>query len=622
MQSRKLIDLIVFLLSVVALPAERITFNRDIRPILSENCFACHGPDKNARQADLRLDLRQNAIARGVIKPNNPVGSKLVARIQADQEILRMPPVWSNKHLTSEQQQTLILWIEQGAPFETHWAYIPPKRPEVPSSFKAIDFFINKALNDSGLIPAAEADRRTLARRLSFDLLGLPPKKEMVENFVKDPDPKAYEKLLDRLLGSLHFGERMAVHWLDLVRYADTVGFHGDVAVNVYPFRDYVIRSFNENKPFDQFTREQIAGDLIPNASIDQLVASAYNRLNRMTNEGGSQAKEYLAKYAADRVRTTSTVWLGSTLGCAECHDHKFDPFSTKDFYAMQAFFADIEEEGVFSGYGDWGSKIQVPPFEIRNTIDSLEKQIKELSTSGHNKLEENDINLNTFVGNLKANLDSWVILEPLSVTPVCDDPDVDGCESFDLPSEAGLIRVQPKNQGKVQGNLSGTIVGKAEIQIPKGSLSSLMIEVLEVEDSMDFFLAEFQITIVRSGKPERPVPIGTFLPDWESPGLMLRDTTDGNYHTGWGGKPCDEGARQAVFILEKAIDLQEGDHLFVTTIFDRVFGLKGLPIKYRLWAGNSEFPEIPPHEMLWPALLDRGEWTEAHRTLLSDVFV
>ena len=348
MNLHALIPVAAWVLLAAVLSAEPVEFNRDIRPILSENCFACHGPDKNARQADLRLDRRDEAMAQGAIKPGDLKGSKLVARIRAEQEMLRMPPVWSDKKLTPKQQQTLVEWIEQGAEYEGHWAYLPPERPEAPAGAEAIDFFISKGLEVKHVAPVGEADRRTLTRCLSFDLLGLPPEPGVVEAFEQDRNPDAYQKVLDRLLASRHFGERMAVHWLDLVRYADTVGFHGDVAVNVYPFRDYVIRSFNENKPFDEFTREQIGGDLIPAAGVDQLVASAYNRLSRMTNEGGSQAKEYLAKYAADRVRTTSTVWLGSTLGCAECHDHKFDPFATKDFYAMQAFFADIEEQGVF----------------------------------------------------------------------------------------------------------------------------------------------------------------------------------------------------------------------------------------------------------------------------------
>ena len=604
------------LLLAVALPADSIKFNRDIRPILSENCFACHGPDKNARQAGLRLDRRDEAVAKGAITPHDTAGSKLVARIRADQEMLRMPPVWSDKKLTAEQQQTLVDWIEQGAEYEAHWAYLPPERPEAPAGGEAVDFFIGKGLKEKGVSPVGEADRRTLARRLSFDLLGLPPEPEVVEALVEDRRPQAYEKLLDRLLASRHFGERMAVHWLDLVRYADTVGFHGDVAVNVYPFRDYVIRSFNENKPFDEFTREQIGGDLIPGAGVDQLVAGAYNRLSRMTNEGGSQAKEYLAKYAADRVRTTSTVWLGSTLGCAECHDHKFDPFATKDFYAMQAFFADIEEEGVFSGFGDWGSKIQVPSREVRETIAGIDKRIEGLREQGRGKLEAHDDNLRKFAGRLKNNLDSWTLLEPSSVTNDCSDPNVEGCDTFDLLSEGGVIRLREKGELKTL-----TVVEKAEVPLNPGRMTSLMIEVFEAENSMDFFLAEFEVDLLREGEPARSIPIKTFLPDWESVDLMLRSTIDGNHHTGWGGKPCEEGVRRAVFVLAEAIEARRGDRLVVTTIFDRIFGLKGFALEHRLWAGNADVPEVPPGDNLRSALASDGDWSAAERKQIAKAF-
>ena len=616
MQGPVLFFVSVFLLSRAAWPAEPVKFNRDVRPILSENCFACHGPDKNARQADLRLDQREQAVARGAIRPGDASGSKLVARIRADQEMLRMPPVWSDKKLSPEQQQTLVDWIEQGAEYAAHWAYIPPQRPAAPAGSEAIDYFLDRRLREQGLAPVDEADRRTLSRRLSFDLLGLPPESEMVEAFERDSDPQAYEKLLDRLLASPHFGERMAVQWLDWVRYADTVGFHGDVAVNVYPFRDYVIRSFHENKPFDQFTREQIGGDLIPNAGVDQLVASAYNRLSRMTNEGGSQAKEYLAKYAADRVRTTSTAWLGSTLGCAECHDHKFDPFSTRDFYAMQAFFADIEEKGVFSGYGDWGSKIQVPSFEARERIAAIDQRIETLREQGRGQLEANEANLNVFASRLKRGLESWTVLHPSSVNNDCSDPDVEGCDSFELLSEDGFIQLRKKGDLKTL-----TLVEKAESKLAPGRVTSLMIEVSEVENSMDFFLAEFKVSLLRDGEPSRPAPVKTFLPDWEGPGVMLRDTVDGNHHTGWGGNPCDEGVRRAVFVLREPIQARDGDRLVVTTTFDRIFGLKGFALEYRLWAGNADNPEVPPRDAWRPALTHEGGRSPAQRQSLVDAW-
>jgi hypothetical protein len=339
-----------------ALPAV-VSFNRDIRPILSDNCFACHGPDKNQRKADLRLDTEEGVRAdRGgyhVVVPGKLEQSELVQRIAAVEESKRMPPAKFGKRLSARQVELLKRWIEQGARWERHWSLLAAQRPERPPvrdrswPRNAIDEFILARLGLEGLTPAPEADSRTLLRRLSFDLTGLPPDPEQAELFLADASPEAYEKLVDRLLASNHYGERMALYWLDMVRYADTGGYHSDNHRDVALYRDYVIAAFNENKPFDRFTIEQLAGDLLPNPTMEQRIASGYNRLLMTTEEGGAQAKEYLAKYAADRVRNVSTVWLGTTLGCAECHDHKFDPFTTREFYRFAAFFADLKERAV-----------------------------------------------------------------------------------------------------------------------------------------------------------------------------------------------------------------------------------------------------------------------------------
>ncbi len=387
------------------LEAEEIEFNRDVRPILSDHCFACHGPDKNRREADLRLDTREGLIgtqdAMGVVVPKKPDESELFRRILSEDSEQRMPPPHFAKDLSSEQKAILRTWIEQGAVYEGHWAFQPVKRPDLPwhtdsnnpeqgSATKAnsnredavqneIDLFIDQAIIKRGLQIAPQADRRTLIRRLSFDLLGLPPTNEQVESFVADENPDAYERLIDRLLSSEHFGERMAVWWLDLVRYADSVGYHGDQGMSVSPYRDYVIRAFNDNVPFDRFTIEQIAGDLLPNADQDALIASGYNRLGMMSAEGGVQDKEYLAKYIAERVRNVSGTWMGVTMGCCECHDHKYDPFTSREFYSMEAFFADIEEKGLYSGAhetGIWGPSIKVPTPEQAERQKLLDQKI------------------------------------------------------------------------------------------------------------------------------------------------------------------------------------------------------------------------------------------------------
>ena len=373
-----------------------IDYNQHIRPILSDKCFFCHGPDKKHREADLRLDTREGLFADlggyAPVVPGAPDDSEVVARIVSRDEDEKMPPHDSGKKLTAKEIDIIRRWIQQGAAWQQHWAYVPPTRHPLPTvknqdwPLHWIDRFVLGRLEAERLAPAAEADRVTLIRRLNFDLIGLPPTPDEVKQFVDDRRADAYERLVDRLLASPHFGERMAMYWLDLVRYADTVGYHGDQDHNISPYRDYVIDAFNDNMPFDQFTTEQLAGDLLPDATVDQKVASGYNRLLQTSHEGGVQPKEYLAIYAADRVRNVSGVWMGATLGCAQCHDHKYDPFTTKDFYAMSAFFADIDESQHFKrGTNSLPTKrppeIQVLSKRDRMRIVELEAQIAELQS-------------------------------------------------------------------------------------------------------------------------------------------------------------------------------------------------------------------------------------------------
>lgn len=321
-------------------PLKKIAFNQDIRPLLSDNCFACHGPDKNKRQANLRLDQPNRAVV-----PGDILASGLFQRISApDGDPRQMPPAEYHKKLTTAQKQLLARWIGEGANYQKHWAYELPIKASLPAGVNGVDFLVRNRLKEVGLTPSPTADRHTLIRRLSFDLLGLPPTQAEVDAFVKDTSPNAYGKLVERLLASPHYGERMAQGWLDVVRFADTIGYHSDTPRNIWPYRDWVIAAFNNNKRFDRFTKEQLAGDLLPDANQDTRIGSAYNRLLLTTEEGGAQPKDYEARYMTDRVRAVGTVWLGQTTGCAQCHDHKFDPISTRDFYALGAFFADVDE--------------------------------------------------------------------------------------------------------------------------------------------------------------------------------------------------------------------------------------------------------------------------------------
>ena len=346
------------------IPAE-VTFNAHIRPIMSNTCFVCHGPDVKNNQSEFLLTSFETATAPLPsdsdlvgLKPGKPEESEVYLRITDKSESGEiMPPEDFHHKLSDRDKELFRRWIEQGAQYEQHWAYAPIARPKVPHGHKTkttnpIDDFIVDRLQQDGLKPSRPADRATLLRRLSLDLIGLPPTREQLQAFLDDESDGAYERVVDRLLNTPQYGERMAGFWLDLVRFADTVGFHGDQNQRIFPYRDYVINAFNDNMPFDQFTREQLAGDLLPNPTDQQLVATGFLRLNMMTREGGAQPGEYLAKYRADRVRALGTAWLGATLGCCECHDHKYDPFSARDFYSFGAFFGDLRQWGVYTTYG------------------------------------------------------------------------------------------------------------------------------------------------------------------------------------------------------------------------------------------------------------------------------
>lgn len=370
-------------LSAVAAAAEpAIEYNRDIRPILVDNCFACHGADSAARKADLRLDQRDAAIEMGAITPGDAAASSLIERIDSHDPEMVMPPPATKKQLKPEQKELLKKWISGGAEYQAHWSFIPPVRPAPPEvQDKAwvknpIDNFVLAKLESMGLKPAPEADRRTLARRLSLDITGLPPEPALVETFVSDKSPNAYEKLVDKLLESKHWGEHRGRHWLDVARYADTHGIHFDNYREIWTYRDWVIKAFNENKPFDHFTIEQLAGDLLPNRTLDQQIASGFNRCNITTNEGGAIAEEYLVLYTRERTETVAQTWLGLTAGCAVCHDHKFDPLSQREFYEMAAFFNNTTQGAMDGNIPSTPPIMQVPREEDRERWNAIDAEI------------------------------------------------------------------------------------------------------------------------------------------------------------------------------------------------------------------------------------------------------
>jgi hypothetical protein len=537
-----------------------IRFNRDIRPILSENCFACHGPDRATRAAGLRLDIESAAKSdrdgHAAVVPGSPEKSVLFQRITAHgADAGQMPPPSSGKSLKPAEIALLRRWIAEGAKWEGHWAYLPVTRsaPPTPKNTKwargPIDRFLLARMEREGMSPSPEADRRTLLRRLSLDLTGLPPRPEEVRAFLADKRPDAYERQVSRLLASPHYGERMAQYWLDLVRYADTVGYHGDQNVSVWPFRDYVIRSFNRNTRFDTFTREQLAGDLLPHAGTDQLVASGYNRLGMMSTEGGIQDKEYRAKYATDRVKNASGVWMGATLACAECHDHKFDPYAQKDFYRFAAFFADLDEKGFYNGggAGDWGPKLHV------------------LTDAQKAKLASLDVDLDAARKGMTATTDDALAAGRARWEAEVRAADAANRLTWDAPkptavasSGGSTLKVNADASVLVGGKLPAWDTYTAVLPLPAGRrIGAIRLEALSDESlpgngisraGYYFVLSEFEVSIRRGSGPWEPVRFSGVRVNAEEEGYPGLATIDGRADTGWA--KVYGAARTAVFRL------------------------------------------------------------------------
>ena len=374
----------------------KIDFDRQIRPILSDKCYTCHGPDEKKRMANLRLDQRDGGVFSErngyvIVKPGDSAASRLYQRISSAKPAFRMPPPGSGQTLSPQQIDLIRQWIEDGAKWETHWAYAVPKAPAIPSVSNPqwvrnpIDAFVLAKLDQLGWKPSPPADRVKLLRRVTFDLTGLPPTPAETEAFLNDSSSDAYAKVVDRLLHSPRYGERMAMNWLDLARYADTHGYHIDSYREMWHWRDWVINAFNRNERFDQFTIEQLAGDLLPNPTLEQKIATGFNRNHMINFEGGAIPEEYQNEYVVDRVEATAATWMGLTLGCARCHDHKYDPISQKDFYRFYAFFNTISEEGLDGQRGNAKPYLQLPNEEQQQRLDQLKKAIADLDA----KLDE-----------------------------------------------------------------------------------------------------------------------------------------------------------------------------------------------------------------------------------------
>jgi hypothetical protein len=552
--------LISFLTATLACSAE-VDFQREVRPILSDKCFFCHGFDPETREADLRLDTPQGAYGDlggyAAVVPGKLEESVLYARITNKKKSEIMPPPESHKSLSSEEIEILKKWIEQGAGYEDHWAYQPTVKEGAPEG-REIDYFIKEKWEQAEVKGSESAKKETLIRRLSWDLRGVPPTSEEVNEFTKDGSPGAWSKAIERFMSDPKYGERMAVWWLDLVRYADTIGYHSDNEMKVSPYRDYVIRAFNTNKPFDQFTIEQLAGDLLENPTLEQKVASGYNRLLQTTEEGGAQEKEYRAIYAADRVRNVSEVWMGSTLGCAQCHDHKYDPFTSKDFYSMAAFFDDITERGI----GKRDPNLVVPTPEEEARIAELKKLIE---TGRVGNLLKNDP---AFRAKIEESQKQWLAQGDLDSSlwrPV---------EMSDFKTPAGTtLTVQPNGTVLEEGKVPSKATYSFKVGSP-GKVSGIKIDALTDQSFPEKggFSREngnFVLTEIGVNFGGEKLKISSAKADLEQAGFPAKDAFDGKQDTGWavGANVAAgrKGTRRIAFLLEKPLELKAGEALEVT---------------------------------------------------------
>jgi hypothetical protein len=572
---------------------EKIVFNRDIRPILSENCFACHGPDPKQRKADLRFDIPGAAIEQGAIVSGKPDESEFIARIESNDPDEVMPPSNSARNaLDSKQKAILRRWVAEGAVFQDHWAYEKPVRPTIPSGANPIDELVGRHLKSIGAKPSPEADRRTLARRLYLDLLGLPPTPEEVDRFTKDSSPDAYSKLVERLLDSPHYGERMAIGWLDVVRFADTIGYHSDNPMPISPYRDYVIRAFNQNKPFDRFTVEQLAGDLLEKSNDEEKVASGFNRLLLTTQEGGAQPKDYEARMLSDRVRAVGTVWLGHTFGCCQCHDHKFDPISTRDFYSMGAFFADLQEPIIGpreSGMIVTDEAQSAERERLRNALNDLQRKWDDPSADSVPGLAAAQAAWETAV---RADLDAanrWVPLHPEQVSAER------GSRLVKRPEE--VIEATRASQGGID---SYRVMVKTSLK----GMTGFRLDTLVPADNPtrgagrsatgNFVLTEFSVADA-SGKA---IPLAHASATFEQSGYPASSAIDGKFDkgNGWGiAFPTGEAAGCQTVVFETSSPVGDGSPMTLTFSLKQLQGDEHTLRSFRLSATTAPLPVRAP---------------------------
>ncbi len=575
--------------------SEPINFNRDIRPLLSDRCYHCHGPDPEHRQADLRLDVASGAY-QSAITPGQPEASELVARITSDDPDLHMPPVDSGKTLSDAEVELLKRWIQQGAKYERHWSFQTPQRakpPQVEGQLmhwirNPLDAFVAARLQREGLQPSKPAKRTTWIRRVTLDLTGLPPTPAEVDAFVEDVSSDAFEKVVDRLLASPRYGERMAQEWLDAARYADTMGYQADWERYQWRWRTWVIDAYNQNMPFDQFTIEQLAGDLLPNPSTEQLIATGFNRNHRINDEAGIIPQEYLVEYIVDRVETTSATWMGLTMGCARCHDHKYDPFSQRDFYSMFAFFNGVPEKGKEGrqGFAEPYMRVAVRGKEEeflaqQQAVTDAEAALAAASSA----LDEEQLEWEQQAMEQIARAESsWQVA---TADKVAADSDLHFTQLDDLSylvSGAGDARPTYEFEVESSGSMQLTAVRLEALThetLSGGKLSP---------GGGNIVLTDFAVEVLRPGndKPE-PVEIATASADYEQPKYGIAQAIDDKPKTGWAVDGNNRRQnRTAVFALAEPTALHAGDRLRVRMAYKSQFPKHGIG-RFRISSSSAD---------------------------------
>ncbi len=552
--------------SVLAADAPRVNFNRDIRPILSDNCIQCHGPDEKQRHGKLRLDVREQTVVpaesgKTAIVPGKPSESELLRRVLSDDKDAHMPPASSGKQLKPREIELLKRWVVEGAEYQGHWAFIAPQRPELPVvknaafSKNAIDRFVLARLERDGFKPAKEASKETLIRRVSLDLTGIPPTPAEVDAFLGDSSNEAYERVVDRLLQSPRYGERMAMQWLDFARYADSNGYQVDSSRDMWPWREWVINAFNDNMPFDQFTVEQLAGDLLPEPTQAQLVATGFNRNHRITGEGGSIAEEWRVETVIDRVETTGMTWLALTFNCCRCHDHKYDPLSQKDFYAFYAFFNNVPESGLLGGEGkNTDPTISVLTAEyaaqlakVEATIKAaqarsveLEMQLPQLIAAWEPKFREH----------VSSEKTQWEMLEPKSV----------------VSAGGATLKRQDDGAWLASGKNPNHDVYTIAAPLAAGSLSAVLLETFPDASlpnqsngrfaNGNYVLTAFEAEVSAPSLPKSlPLNFARAEADYNQKGWEIGLVNDGKPAGGWAiDGPTKRENRKAIFVLGASV--------------------------------------------------------------------